>query len=166
MDNEELVRIKKDGESFREEEITESEELFEKYVIFYLNEKRYAVSSSYVKEITITEDVYFLPFVPSYIKGLINRHGEPHSVIDFSILIEGKNCDGNKFLIMNCENDKIAFITTDVEGIRNVSVRDFNPLSTEEEEERYFKGSVIIEGVDVLVLDPDVVLDKIRNSLK
>ena len=52
----------------------ESEKIL-KFVIFKIDNKTYALPGEIVQEIVLDMPIYYLPFVPKYIRGLVNRHG-------------------------------------------------------------------------------------------
>ena len=166
MDNDEIIRIKQNADIPGEKNEEASGEHFRKYVVFFLNRRKYAVSAAFIREITISNDVFFLPFVPQYLCGLLNRHGEPHAVIDLGVIADGEKTEGSKFMIMDAEDDKIAFIVSDIQGISNISDELFNSLTGDEEKQNFFSGSVSYKGDDILIIEPERIIQQVRTALK
>ena len=59
------------------------------WLIFLISEKKYAVRSSDVVEIISDLPVYKLPFMPKYIEGVLNRRGDPFTVVNPNPIIDG-----------------------------------------------------------------------------
>ena len=78
--NEEIIDkiASKDGEKT---EVIEEKKMVT-WLVFSVAEKKYAVKSSEVLEIIRDVSVYKLPFMPDYIEGVLNRRGDPFTVIN------------------------------------------------------------------------------------
>ena len=53
------------------------------YLIFSSGRERYAVESSAVREIVRNNSIYPVPFVPSYVRGIINYYSTPVAAVDW-----------------------------------------------------------------------------------
>ena len=97
MDTKELLNgISEAGKS---EKMNNSEvnESISKLIVFRINKKAYALYASMIREIVLDVPLFYVPFVPSYIRGFINRHGEPYTVFDLNMLFEQNKLDSSTF---------------------------------------------------------------------
>jgi len=102
-----------------------------KVVLFLVEDAVYAFDADEVKEVVLAGEIYPIPFVPAYVSGLINRHGEPHTVIDLKAVLGGGRLDASRVLIMNNGSDQISFLITDIDkivGFRDLGDRWRRPL--------------------------------------
>jgi chemotaxis signal transduction protein len=136
-----------------------------KFVVFLVGEKRYAFRAEKVREIVINTDVYFIPFVPPYITGLINRHGEPHSVFDLRILLDNEPMKASKLLIMNHAQDHVAFLISDVVRVVSIPERGIHPMPSSEEQQ-VFEGYIAYEGAEIFIINVQDIYDRLQNDLQ
>ena len=87
------------------------------WLVFSVAEKKYAIKSSDVLEIIRDVSVYKLPFMPDYIEGVLNRRGDPFTVINPRHLIG----DTDKtppasplFLIFKRDDDQLSIHISDI----------------------------------------------------
>ncbi|MCG8570305.1 MAG: hypothetical protein MJB14_09210, partial [Spirochaetes bacterium] len=75
MTNEELIKqlVEKKLNAQIKTERVETET--QKYLVVAIGEKKYAFFAQNIREIVLDSDIFFVPFVPEYVQGLINRHG-------------------------------------------------------------------------------------------
>lgn len=137
----------------------------EKFLIFNIDDKRYAIHANLIKEIVTETELFFVPFVPPYIRGFINRHGKPYTVFDIKVLFENEKQNSSKFLVINKEDDQIAFMVSDVVEIANLSEEDMRTLSTEEKENNYFSELLTINELDILVVNINTILEKLEKDI-
>ena len=79
-DKRQFIFINKDGEEEEKKSAGESKS----WLIFNCLSDSYAIESSCVREILRNNVVFPVPFVPSYVKGVLNFYGKPFAVIDFA----------------------------------------------------------------------------------
>ena len=135
----------------------------ERYLVFQIEQKFYAFLSSLVKEVIIDSEIFFLPFVPPYIRGLLNRHGEPYTVIDLKMILEKESFRAQKFLILNLSRDHLAISITDIVEILEINSDQIHRLSSSETE--YFSCSFTMNEEEVPVLDLKHILKRLENDL-
>lgn len=90
-----------------------------KYLIFSMNKGFYAIDTIAVKEIVSDMLVYTLPFVPNYVIGLLNRQGEPFTVVDPMILLGQEKQSSSTFILFKSslfqdEGERFSVKITDV----------------------------------------------------
>ena len=61
------------------------------WVLVYLNDKPYAISSNYVREMVVMPDITAIPEVPPFLRGVINLRGKVLPVIDLRIRMGKKS---------------------------------------------------------------------------
>ncbi len=143
--------------------IDKEEVVKSRFFVFQIEKQLFAFEAHNVREVIIDHEVYYLPFVPDYILGLINRHGSPYTVVDLKMLLENKRFKGNKFIVMNIEDDNLIFIITDILDIIDVADKDLNKIETMEKD--YFLGSFDVENTPVFILDVNYILNRIKNDI-
>ena len=163
MNNQELIKKVQDkAQIHKQEEIIEEEKI--RYLIFRIEDNHYAFPSIQVREINIGSQVFYIPFVPEYIRGLINRHGNPYTVFDLLLLFEGKTLNGEKFLIMNLVNDHVAFLISDVVEILSIPKSKIHNVQTDQVE--YFKSSFTAHEKEVFIIDIESLLERLSHDLQ
>ena len=98
---------------------TEAEKVREKitWLVFSILGRKYAIKSSAVDEIIRDVKIYKLPFLPSYVEGVMNRRGEPFTVLNPVPIIEEGNdatIDSSLFLVFKRSDDKLSLHISDI----------------------------------------------------
>ncbi len=138
----------------------------EKYMIIKIKDKKYALHADDVREITGGIPIFFVPFTPTYIRGFINRHGEPYTVIDLTVLFERESLDSSTYLILKNENDQLALLISDVLEIVKLPETELHKISSTISEDDYFLGSISPqEKEEIFVLNLENVLKKLEADL-
>lgn len=164
MDNRELVK-KLSGAGEGGADAVEAPVAYRKLILFLIDDKRYAFESDEVKEVVIVSDIYFIPFVPPYVAGLINRHGEPHTVLDLKVILDNEKLAASKVLIMNQDGDQIAFLITDILKIIPVPEGDIAAVPSSEGSS-LFRGSFSFEGREVFIINAQDVYDRLQHDIR
>jgi purine-binding chemotaxis protein CheW len=165
MDNVELIRQISESGGDTGAGAERRREAEHKFVVFLIEDKRYAFRAELVREIVINNDIYFIPFVPPYIKGLINRHGEPHSVFDLRIILDNEPLTASKLLIMNYARDHVAFLISDV--VRVVSIPESGVHSMPaSEEQQTFEGFISYEDSEIFIINAQDIYDRLQGDLQ
>ncbi len=136
-----------------------------KMILFNIDDKLYAAYGSLIQEVILDFQIYYLPFAPFYIRGLINRHGEPYSVIDLKLLFNNEKLNAKTFLVLRNKIDKLAILITGINKIVNISKDQIRNVSSVVEENDYVEAIVNIDGNDLLVLNIKKILEKISNDI-
>jgi len=93
----------------------------EKYLIFSILDKRYAIPSRFISELAVFEAVYPLPLVPDYMPGIINRYSIPYALLDIGLLLYKTPSPRDKVLVLKDNIDRIAFLIDDIVDITDIS---------------------------------------------
>ena len=106
--------------------------VYEKYIIFTIKEKRYALPSRIISEVAALEKVFPLPLVPDYIRGIINRYSVPYALIDICFFLFKDSSDAQKVIVLREEIDKLALLIDDVTDIVDISAEKLLEIETKE----------------------------------
>jgi purine-binding chemotaxis protein CheW len=144
----------------------EVQEKVRKLIVFRVNEKLYALYADMIREIVIDVPLFYVPFVPPYIRGFINRHGEPYTVFDLNMLFEQKKLDTSTFFILNIEGDQAAFMLTDVVEIQKTPESAIHKVTLRDEDEDFFMSSVSSpDGEEIFILNTEAILKRLERDL-
>lgn len=133
------------------------------YLVFKAGGKDYAVNSTEVREILRNNEVYPVPFVPPYIKGLLNSYGIPYAVVDFSYFTSNTVQDSKLYMLLKNPNN-ISIQVSEIQEFHNESEVSVKKL-TNEEDAPFFTGAISFDDVTAPVLNINGILEKIRSDL-
>jgi purine-binding chemotaxis protein CheW len=138
-----------------------------KYLIFLVGERRLAVPAQEVREICITTDIFRIPFVPKYIRGLINRHGDPYTVLDIKLLLENESFEGSKFIIFRPKDraDHLALMITDVVEFVDVKDKELHKMHQDDDELDFYYGTITLNQEEICVLHAKKILEQLEKDL-
>ena len=135
----------------------------EKYLIFTVRDKRYALPSRIINEVTVLEKVFPMPLVPAYVRGIINRYSIPYALIDIDFLFYNEISDARKVIVLKEEIDKLAFLIDDVADIADIFPENLFEI---EHEENTFAASIKDffewKGSHVFCIDAVDLINKIK----
>ncbi len=133
------------------------------WLIFTIGEQLYAIPAEKVKEILRDATIFPLPFVPSYVNGVLNRYGDPYVVVDSAALEGRKAQDSLLFIVLNDESHTCLRIT-DVKDFFTATEEDI-VLFTEDEMSEFYSGTLNFSGQDALVLKTDEIIQKVGKEI-
>ena len=136
-------------------------------VEFLLAHERYAVESSYVREVHPLENLTPLPCTPAFVLGIVNLRGEIVSVIDlrkFFDLAQTGLPDLNKVVVLEAADMVFGILADVILGVRRIALADIQtslPTLTGIRE-KYLKGitaerTVVLDAAKLLA-DEDIVV--------
>lgn len=159
---EKIKSIKKNTENNIKSEITS----IIKYMIIGINGKKYALLAEEVREIIGNSPVFYVPFTPPYVRGFINRHGEPYTVIDLTLLLERENKESSNFLILNRENDQIALLISEVIEIAKLPEEELHKITSKGSGDDFFLGSISPQNKEeIFILNLESILKKLEGDI-
>ena len=137
------------------------------WLIFLISDKKYAVRSCDVVEIISDLSVYKLPFMPKYVEGVLNRRGDPFTVINPNVILqEDPNLpppEKSLFMIFNRRDDQLSLHISDI--LLFTSIEDTNlKLILDSSDESFFLGTVTYDGEDIPILNPNAFELKLRKD--
>ena len=137
----------------------------EKYLIFTVREKQYALPSKLISEVAALEKVFPLPLVPEYVRGIINRYSVPYALIDICYLLLKEKSGAQKVIVLKEEVDKLAFLIDDVTDIADLPPEKLMKI---EQEESAFAGSVNAyfewKNYQVFCLETPEIISRIKRD--
>ncbi|MCL2442870.1 MAG: chemotaxis protein CheW [Treponema sp.] len=152
-------------ESLPVENPAESGVLKEKYLIFSIKDKQYALPSMMINEVTVLEKVFPMPLVPAYVRGIINRYSIPYALIDIGFILYNELSNAQKVVVLKEEIDKIAFLIDDVTDIADIMPENILKI---EHEENTFAASINaffeLNGNHVFCIDTEDLINKIKQD--
>ena len=137
------------------------------WLIFSVERKKYAVKSGDVLEIIRDVAVYRLPFMPDYIEGVLNRRGDPYTVINPRSLIGDSDTtppDTPLFLIFKRDDDQLSIHISDILFFAEMEEDALNQIP-EKNEEGFFLGTIACNSEEIPVLNPNAFEILIRKDL-
>ena len=142
-----------------------SENTGEKYLIFAVRDKHYALPSKIISEVAVLEKVFPLPLVPEYVRGIINRYSVPYALVDIGFLFYMDVSNAGKVIVLKEEVDKLALLIDDVTDIADLPPEK---LIKTEPEENSFSGAIsaFFEWKDshVFCLDAGELISRIKQD--
>lgn len=144
--------------------MSEDIELKKTWLVFSVGDSKYALLSSDVKEIIRDVTVFPLPFVPSYINGILNRYGEPYAVIDPLPLLENKIQDSCLFIVLQGESHVCLKISEIIEfhTVSNAEIKSFSNSDSG----KYYIGSFDFEDSEVLILNSESFIEVVEKDIE
>ena len=142
-------------------------EVIEKFLIFTVREKRYALPSKFINEVAALEKIFPLPLVPGYVRGIINRYSVPYALIDICFLLMKNASNAAKVIVLKEEVDKLAFLINDVTDIADLPSGKSIKIEQEETSmdgliHAYFEW----KGNQVFCLDTAEIISRIKQDFQ
>lgn len=137
------------------------------WLVFSMNGTRYAIESSKVDEIIRDVEIYKLPFLPAYIEGVINRRGDPFTVINPLIVIEAEGetkLETPLFIVLKRSDDSLCLHISDILFFHETPETDLHMIPGDTDNS-YFLGTVDYQKEEILVLNPDAFELLLRKDL-
>ncbi len=165
MNNDELLdRIEKEQSLDKKDRIVRDERI-EKFIVFQVAGKKYALYANDIREIILDYPLFYVPFVPPYVRGFINRHGEPYTVLDLNALFEQERNESAVFMVINRENDQLAFIISEILEIAKLTEKNIHLITEDTGEEGFFLGSISLHEQEIFIVDLQKVLERLERDL-
>ena len=155
-----------EAQSEERKEVAEEKKLTT-WLIFSIAEKKYAIRSADVLEIIRDIAVYRLPFMPSYIEGVLNRRGDPFTVVNPRSLIGDEDTTPPSeplFMILKRDDDQISLHISDILFFTDIEDGDLNMIPGANEE-GFFLGTLTYNGEEIPALNPNAFELLIRKDL-
>lgn len=163
--NEEIIERIAQGDKTEKEVIEEKRMVT--WLVFSIAKKKYAVRSGDVLEIIRDVSVYKLPFMPDYIEGVLNRRGDPYTVINPRVLINDISTTPPEeplFLILKRDDDQLSIHISDILLFAELEEGALNQIP-DKNEEGFFLGTISYGGDEIPVLNPNAFELLIRKDL-
>lgn len=165
MDNREILKSLKER-ARQEPEDHQDEEVLRKYVLFSVGPTIYALPAEEVREISFDNEIYYVPFLPAYIRGYANRHGLPLTVLDIQLLFEKGPLESGTLLILDIAGDQLALLISDVDEILKLPESAIHSIASTDDTSRYFAHSVAVKDTQIFVLAIDTILERLERDVE
>lgn len=143
-------------------------------VEFLLAHERYAIESSYVREVYPLENLTPLPCTPSFVLGIVNLRGEIVSVIDVRKFFDFPQTglpDLNKVIVLESGNMVFGILADVILGVRRIPLVDIQPSlpTLTGIREKYLKGitaerTVVLDAGKLLADEEIVVREQVDGQ--
>lgn len=137
------------------------------WLIFSIFDRKYAIKSGAVDEIIHDVKIYKLPFLPSYVEGVMNRRGEPFSVLNPVSMIDEESderVDSSLFLVLKRSDDKLSLHISDILFFCETEGDDLH-LIPNSDDDRVILGTIDYNHEEIPVLNPDAFEILLRKDL-
>ncbi|AEE16919.1 chemotaxis protein CheW [Treponema brennaborense] len=121
------------------------------WLLFAINKRLFAVPSDEIKEILKDFEVFPVPFVPPYVKGVLNRYGDPYVVVDPALLLGEEEQNAALFVVLNDASNTCLKITDiqDFYSAPETNVVQFSETAMSD----FFDGTLHADGREALVIN-------------
>lgn len=139
------------------------------YMVFVVNNQKYALSSKYIIEIIEMLPITKVPFLPKYMKGIINLRSTIIPVMDARMRFDIEPIDYNErtcIIIIENNDNKIGLIVDTVNEVIHISPeQNMNMDSSQDDGKSNFIKSVSEINNDVqLILDCDSLMKIVEEN--
>jgi len=139
----------------------------EKYLVFTVREKQYALPSKIISEVAALEKIFPLPLVPAYVRGIINRYSVPYALIDICFLLSGETSGARKVIVLKEEIDKLAFLIDDVTDIADLTPEKLMKIEQADSSLGASIGAYFEwKGCQVLCLETTEIINRIKQDFE
>ena len=130
------------------------------YMVFIVNDQKYALSSNYIIEIIEVLPITKVPFLPEYMKGIINLRSNIIPVMDARMRFDIEPIDYNErtcIIIIENNMEKIGLIVDAVNEVITILPNQIMKMNSGKEEckQNFIKGVSEINGEVQMILDCD-----------
>lgn len=139
------------------------------YVVFKLNEERFAVEISQVLEIVKSQVVFKVPNAPEFIDGLINLRGKVYTLFNLrkKLNLPEYNSENTKILIVNVNSMLIGMTVDAVNEIIQLedSAIEPAPQTLANQNKKYVSGVAKVGDKLILLLDLEALTESEESAL-
>ena len=138
------------------------------YMVFVINNQKYALSSKYIIEIIEMLPITKVPFLPKYMKGIINLRSTIIPVMDARMRFDMEPIEYNErtcIIIIENNMDKMGLIVDAVNEVIHISPNQSMKMVSNKEENKknFIKGVSEINNEIQLILDCDSLIEIIED---
>lgn len=138
------------------------------YMVFVINNQKYALSSKYIIEIIEMLPITKVPFLPKYMKGVINLRSTIIPVMDGRMRFDIDPIDYNErtcIIIIENNMDKIGLIVDAVNEVIHISSSQNMTISSNKDEfkQNFINGISEINNEVQLILDCDSLIEIVED---
>ena len=151
----------------------------DQYIVFRLADHTYCIYSYYVRELINLKNfaITKIPYTPDFIIGIINLKGNFYSLLDLKKFIgieehpDIKNNKGNKVIIIESTELKLALLVDDITNIVNISPENIEIKNDKRLDSLFIKAEAYIDreiynilNLEKLINDERLYIDNTTES--
>lgn len=138
------------------------------YMVFVINNQKYALSSKYIIEIIEMLPITKVPFLPKYMKGIINLRSTIIPIMDARLRFDIEEIEYNErtcIIIIENNMDKIGLIVDAVNEVITIQPEQSIKMDSSKEEGKsnFIKGVSEINDEVQLILDCDSLIEIVED---
>ena len=139
------------------------------YMVFVINNQKYALSSKYIIEIIEMLPITKVPFLPKYMNGIINLRSIIIPVMDARMRFDMDPIDYNErtcIIIIENNTDKIGLIVDAVNEVIHISSNQNMKINSDKGEikQNFINGISEINDEIQLILDCDSLMKIVEDK--
>ena len=135
------------------------QEMCKAYLTFSVNDRTYAVKTSYILEIVEIKNITALPRTAPYILGVSKIRDTIYSIMDLRLKFGAKNPPGScpaVAILLTCEGAKMGIVVDKVIAVVNIDVTE---PTTSVGDDQHIIGVVQVKGASVALLSAECIFD-------
>lgn len=138
------------------------------YMVFIINGQKYALSSNYIIEIIEVLPITKVPFLPEYMKGIINLRSNIIPVMDARMRFDIEPIDYNErtcIIIIENDMEKIGLIVDAVNEVITILPNQIMKMDSSKQDykQNFIKGVSEINDDVQMILDCDSLVKIIED---
>lgn len=134
------------------------------WLVFKSGISLFALEAKNVKEIIRSSEISKLPFMPPYIKGIIDYCHVLYSVLDFSLFQNNAPTDTNNLILLE-GSEGIALQIKEINGFyRKPVLKESSSINSRVS--YFFSGYIDIDDKKAAVLNMTKIIKKIKTDLE
>ena len=134
------------------------------WLTFYAGSEKYAVLSTEIREILRNNEIYPVPFVPPYIKGVVNCYGAPYAVLDISAFL-GHETQSSKLYMIIKDDNHLALQIDDLQEFHTDNEITVQTMANGKDYE-YYNSALTFENETIPILNLDKIVSSIRTDIE
>lgn len=142
----------------------------QKYIVFFVDNERYALPIESVERILPEMSVTSVPKTPKVLLGVFDLRGETLPALDLRRRFDLEEHDGmSNYIVVESSDAKCAWRVDKVDGIVSTSTvqREAPPPNMQQEDDPFVAGILQTDEKLVVLLDPEYVVPKaLRKKVK
>ena len=102
-----------------------------RFLVLRVSQQLFGIEISWVQQVESMKKIVRLPSVSSYIKGVINLHGEIVPTIYLQGFLQERHAteiEGNRMVIVGTNEDRVALIVDEVKEVVEVDLGKVEPM--------------------------------------
>ncbi len=147
--------------------VSESFMAKDKYLTFNLGKHIYCINAEMVKEVISTKNyaITKIPYVPSYIKGVINLKGDFYTVFSLKELVGVESqevLDEEKMIVIASNDMKVVLLVDEIGNLLNIAPEKFHSQNDLNLNKMFIKSEIYLDNKVYNILDMQRLLNDER----